>query len=556
MLAKITKVSAALLLGMTALVSPAKAADQVSLTIVSEFRPLWKRNFNPFLATDRLPTTMQFIYEPLVVFNEMKGGEPTYRLATKHYFSDDLKSLFFELREDVKWSDGTEFTADDVVYSLTQASKGGTADVQGLAGHIQSVHRLGKYKVEIKLKQVNTGIDTQIVRAPIVPRHIFSAVEDITTFENLEPVGTGPFTEIEVFSWQVYTQCRNPHYYDNNNLAIDCLKNPIIQNNRQLLAAAIKGRLDWTSSFIPNIEEVLLSKNASTRYWFPAAGSASFMVNFKTPNVDNRKAFNDINFRRAFSMAMDRKKIVDEAGAGYWSVNEYPSGLGDQFEAWADPAVKANYGKFNTFDINGAQILLSTSGYRDIDGDGFVENPDGSPIKFEILVPKGWSDHIQTVEIGIEGLTKIGINASITTPDFGVLNEQIKSAEFDAAFTNYFAGANPYRYYYTAFHSEQMDKARFGGHHFVDKELDALIDSFNKTAVESERVAIMHQIENFIGSRQITMPVFSSNFNFQYDDVSFKGWFSADNPKAIPVVWPDTPERLLHVLDIEPVSTQ
>ncbi|WP_434339480.1 ABC transporter substrate-binding protein [Motilimonas cestriensis] len=556
MLAKITKLSTALLLGLSITAPSVNASDQVSLTIVSEFRPLWQRNFNPFAATDRLPTTMQFIYEPLVVFNEMKGGTPHYRLAKKHYFSDDLMSLYFDLREDVKWSDGTPFTADDVVYSLNLAAKGGKTDVQGLASHILSVHKLSDYKVEVKLSQVNTGIDTQIVRAPIVPKHIFTKAGDLTTFKNENPVGTGPFTNIEVFSWQVYTQCRNPYYYDNDNLAIDCLKSPIIQNNKQLLAAAIKGRLDWTSSFIPNIEEVLLSKNASTKYWFPAAGSASFMVNFKTPNENNRKAFNDIQFRRAFSMAMDREKIVNVAGAGYWSVNEYPSGLGDQFKAWADPSVKSKYGKFNKLDIAGAQILLSTAGYRDIDGDGFVENPDGSKIEFEILVPKGWSDHIQTVEIGIEGLNKIGINAKISTPEFGVLNELVKNADFDAAFTNYFAGANPHRYYYTAFHSEQMDKARFGGHHYIDKDLDKLIDSFNQTADEQEKLNIMHRIENYIGERQITMPVFSSNFNFQYDDVSFKGWFSANNPKAIPVVWPDTPERLLHVLDIEPVKTQ
>ncbi|MCE0555410.1 ABC transporter substrate-binding protein [Motilimonas sp. E26] len=549
-----SRIGCALGFGLAMAMTPTiAAAKNVSLTIVSEFRQSWERNFNPFNSAHRLPTTMQFIYEPLIVFNELQGGKPVYRLAIDHRFSSDLKTLTFDLRKDVKWSDGTAFTADDVVYSLRLAARGGALDVRGLADDIDSIVKENAYTVSIQLNKVDTGIATRIVRAPIVPKHIFSMVKDIPNFTNPNPVGTGPFTQVPMFSWQVYIQCRNPHYYQNEKLKIDCLQSPIITSNEELLAAAIKGRLDWTSSFIPNIEEVLLSKNSSTRYWFPAAGSASFVMNFKSPNENNRKAFNNLSFRRAFSMAMDRKRMVEEAGSGYWVENNYPSGLGDQFKSWSDPLVRQKYGKFNTYNKAYAAKLLRDVGFKDIDNDGWLDNPDGSQFSFEILVPNGWSDHIKTVEIAIEGLKALGINAMIATPEFGQLVDQVKSGNYDAQFTNYFAGATPHLYYHSGFHSSQFDKNRFAGHHYADAMLDKLIDGFNRTNDEEVRLNIMHRIEERIGSQQITVPVISSNFNYQYDDVNFKGWFNEENPGGIPVIHPDIPERLLHVLSLEPV---
>lgn len=558
MFKKLFNASLAIVLACSALLPQAAVAKATSLTIVSELRPAWKRNFNPFNSSHRLPTTMQFIYEPLIVFNELQGGKPVYRLATDHWFSKDLKTLTFVIRENVTWSDGEQFTADDVVFSIRLAMRHKELDVRGIAEDIESVRRVGRHKVEIKLNKVDAGLDIRIVRAPIVPKHIFSHIkpEEIATFDNPHPVGTGPFTEVTMFNWSVYVQCRNPLYYDNKELDIDCLKSPVVNNNAELLKAAIKGRLDWTSSFIPDIEDVLLSKNASTKYWFPAAGTASFMVNFKTPNANNRKAFNNINFRRAFSMAIDRERVVQEAGSGYWSVNRYPSGLGDQFKPWANGTTQNTYKKYNTYDITGAKLLLAEAGFRDFDGDGFIENPDGTAIKFDILVPNGWSDHIAATEIGIEGLKSIGINAGIALPEFGELTDLVKEADYDAQFTNYFAGATPHHYYHSGFHSSQMDKARFAGHHNVDLMLDKLIDAFNRTTDQNKREEVMHRIQERIGSQQVIMPVISSNFNYQYDDISFTGWFNEENPGGIPVIHPDIPERLLHVLSLKPVPKE
>ena len=95
---------------------------------------------------DRLHTTRHFIYEPLVIFNDMQGGKPVYRLATHYAFSDDLKSVTFDLREGVKWSDGEAFTADDILFSFNLVKANKALDERSIWTQIKGVEKLDVYK--------------------------------------------------------------------------------------------------------------------------------------------------------------------------------------------------------------------------------------------------------------------------------------------------------------------------------------------------------------------------------------------------------------------------
>ena len=85
----------------------------------------------------------------------------------------------------------------------------------------------------------------------------------------------------------------------------------------------------------------------------------AFTLNFQSPTPGNKAAFTDLNFRRAFSMAMDRQAMVDIAGYGYPTLNEYPSGLGRAFHSWNNAEVDAQFGKYSKYDIDGAKALLT-----------------------------------------------------------------------------------------------------------------------------------------------------------------------------------------------------
>src|SRR5690606_5135096 len=356
----IAAVSAALL----ATVAPASA--QAVLTASSEQTTTWVRNFNPFGQTTARATTLDFVYEPLVVFNRLKANEPHFRLAESYELADDLKSITFTLREGLKWSDGEALTADDVVFTYDYIKKFPALDFISVSAQLASVEKLDERTVRFNLNEPNSLIANTIVGMPIVPEHIWSEVEDPVTFANENPVGSGPMTEITRFTPQVYEQCRNPHYWDADNLAVDCLRMPQLADNPQVLAALAEGSLDWGTSFIPDIDNTFVAKDPEHHhYWFTPSSLVSLQMSQISPDENARKAFNDVNFRRAVSMLVDRQTIVDIAGYGYPLVNEDPSGLGELYASFANPEVETQFGQYGRFDLDAGIALLDEAGYVD-----------------------------------------------------------------------------------------------------------------------------------------------------------------------------------------------
>ena len=148
--------------------------------------------------------------------------------------------------------------------------------------------RINDHRVRFELTEANSNAPYEIVKVPIVPEHIWKNVKDPSTFLNKNPVGSGPFTEIDTFTSQLYIQCRNPNYWDSKNLDVDCLRVPQIANNDQFLGKVVNGELDWTSSFIPDIDRTYAASNPNHHYWYPPSGTQAFVINFKNlilPNV-------------------------------------------------------------------------------------------------------------------------------------------------------------------------------------------------------------------------------------------------------------------------------
>ncbi|GLQ71592.1 peptide ABC transporter substrate-binding protein [Vibrio sp. vnigr-6D03] len=554
---KKTALAVAVVAAATAVAPVVSAAERSELTIHPKEFTTFVRNFNPFLGATHLHTTWDFLYEPLVVFNEMHGNTPVMRLAEDFKMSDDLMSVTFDIRKGVKWSDGEKFTADDVVFSFDLVKKTPALDQHGTNNWVANVEKIDEYKVRFRLTEANSNVPYEIAKVSIVPEHVWSKVEDPTTFMNENPVGSGPFTEIATFTPQLYVQCRNPQYWDNDNLEVDCLRVPQIANNDQFLGKVVNSEMDWTSSFIPDIDRTYAAASPKHHYWYPPAGTQAFVVNFKHPDAAKNEALNNVEFRRAFSMALDRQTIIDIAFYGGGTVNDFASGLGYAFEAWSDEKTHNKYKGYNTYNVDGAKALLKKAGFKDVNNDGFVDTPSGKSFELLVQSPNGWTDFNNTVQLAVEQLQEVGIKARARTPDFSVYNQAMLEGTYDVAYTNYFHGADPYLYWNSAYNSNLQEGAgmpRFAMHYFKDSKLDSLLDSFYKTANKNEQLEIAHGIQQIIASNQVTIPVMSGAYMYQYNTARFTGWWSEKNPKGRPNVWAGIPERLLHVLDLKPVK--
>ncbi len=540
---------AALMLGA------APAMAETVLTVNVEPATTWVRNFNPFNQTSARQSTLDFIYEPMVIFNRFDSNKPVFRLAESFTLSDDLKSIDFKLRSGLKWSDGQPLTAEDVKFSFDLVKKFPALDFVSIWGQIDGVEVVDPQTVRFTMKEPTSLAAEALVQIPIVPQHAWKDITDPVTFANETPVGSGPMTEIARFTGQTYDQCRNPNYWDAEHLKVDCMRFPQLADNNQILTATVSGTLDWGVSFIPDIEKVYVAKDPEHfHYWYSPSSMVAFVFNQESANADNKKAFSDLKFRQAVSMALDRQGMVDIAGYGYPTLNQDPGLMGELYKSWADPSIAADFGKFATYDEAAAASLLDEAGYVDKDGDGMRDNPDGSKIAFSIIVPASWTDWIDTVNIAVDNMKAVGIDARIETPEEAVWTQNLIDGKFDAAINSLPAAASPYYPYKRAFTSADKGKTRFTSQRWFNADLEKLIGEFTHTADLEKQKEIMNKAQRIVAENLPLTPVFNNPNWYQYNTTRFTGWSTEENPFANPSITNNNRARLLNLLALQPVK--
>lgn len=534
------------------------AAGQVQaesvLTMHIEEQTSWVQNFNPFDLGGRRQSTMDFVYEPLVIFNDYDGGKPVWRLATGYKFADDLKSITYTLRDGVKWSDGKPLTSADMKFTLELMLKNPAVDIVGVGESVASVEAVSPTEVKINLKDVDTHFPESLADFPVVPEHIWKDVGDPLAFKNEKPVGSGPMTEIRRFTPQVYEQCRNPNYWDAATLKVDCLKLPQIAGNDQMLALLPEGGLDWFGSFLPQIDKTYVGLDPEhNAYWQPPAETVSFQMNLKSANAGNAEAFNDMTFRRAFSLAMDRTSMVDIAGFGYPVVNAHASGLPPRFDSWRNKAAEGSQDEWLAYDIDRANKLLDDAGYKK-DGEGFRTTPSGKPITFPIIVPNGWTDWIDAVQIAAEGLRKIGINASVATPEYEQWQKQILDGSFEAVMNSRADGPTPFRGYFQSLSTAFGGRITSAPSRYSNPELDKVFDNYRRATTDEDRKKLFDQVQLIVADNLPVVPVFNGPTWYQFSTKRFTGWVSKEEPAMNPEDHDNNRMRLVHLLRLKPVE--
>ncbi|CCM78624.1 ABC transporter substrate-binding protein [Rhizobium mesoamericanum] len=532
--------------------TPANAEAILSMHI--EEQTSWVRNFNPFDLAGRRQSTMDFIYEPLVIFNADDGGKPIFRLATSYRFSDDLKSITYVLRDGVKWSDGQPLTSADVKYTLELMLKNPATDTVGVGETVASVEAPSPSEVKINLKDVNTEFPESLADFPVVPEHVWKDVADPVAFKNENPVGSGPMTEIRRFTPQVYEQCRNPNYWDAASLNVDCLKLPQISGNDQMLALLPEGTMDWIGSFLPQIDKTFVGLDPKNNgYWQPPAETVAFQMNLKTANSANAEAFHDLNFRRAFSLAMDRTSMVDVAGFGYPVASQHASGLPPRFEAWRNKAAEGAADEWMAYDVDKANKILDDSGYNK-GADNFRTTPGGQPIAFTIIIPNGWTDWIDDAQIAAEGLRAVGLNVSVATPEYEQWQKQLLDGSFDVALNSRADGSTPFRGYYQSMSTAFAGRITSAATRYSNPKLDEVFNAYRKATSNDERRKLFDEIQVIVANDMPMVPVFNGPTWYQYSTKRFTGWVTDKEPVMNPENHDNNRMRLVHLLRLKPVQ--
>src|SRR5690606_28777847 len=199
--------TALLLSGCSADTTGDPGASGALLTVPREDMGTFNRNFNPF-SPNAAPMTQQAVYESMLVYNPADGSTTPW-LAESWESSEDGKTVTFHLRDGVTWSDGEPFTAQDVATTFALQQK----IVEGSFPYVEKVAAADETTVVFSLSEPFSPGLYEIGQQVIVPDHVWADQESPDTFENKEPVGTGPYTEVTNFQTQSFDLLPNPHYW-------------------------------------------------------------------------------------------------------------------------------------------------------------------------------------------------------------------------------------------------------------------------------------------------------------------------------------------------------
>lgn len=260
------------------------------------------------------------------IVNSRDGGKLEPALASSWKALDD-KTWEFKLRSDVKWQDGTPFTAQDIVFSFQRARNvpGSVASYAGALRTVESTTAKDAHTVVIKTNTPNPNLPLDIASIYIVSKHVGekSKTEDYNAGRAV--VGTGPYVFTSYVPGDRTVFERSPGYYGDKP-QWDKVTYRFINNGAARTAALLAGDVDVIDKVAVTDVEKLRKTPSVSVYTYPGlrvlllqpsfkAGSNEFIAdNAGKPLAEN--PLRDVRVRQALSLAINRKAIAERVLQG------------------------------------------------------------------------------------------------------------------------------------------------------------------------------------------------------------------------------------------------
>jgi peptide/nickel transport system substrate-binding protein len=369
------------------------------------------------------------MYNQIIQYDPINPSVIIGDLAESWELSDDGLAYTFRIRKDVKWWDGEDLDADDVVFSLNRMVQEGEprGAVAKIKQYIDRVEVVDKYTVTAHMK-FPSGAFLKFIATDffkVVPQHVVQAGGvDINIFENV--VGSGPFMGVKYTLGDSWEMEKNPNYFKEARPFFDGFKVFIIvdkgtdiaalRTERVLMHVLMSNNLDVEDFVRLEKDEGFMSK---FDIWGPVLGGVNhIMFNTTRPPFDNE------NVRRALFLALDRQELVDGFGLGKYFLGgvmgpSNPHAIPVE-ELVQMPGFRQLDGKSHPDDIAEANRLLADAGY----------GPD-NPLKVDLMTPvlQFWAD--ATVVIKEQFESTLGAEVSLTNLDLGGTFGRVLAKDFD-----------------------------------------------------------------------------------------------------------------------------
>lgn len=503
-----TKLTGALVAGLLAAslgTAQPSMAQEETLVLSMSYEPKFLNvNYDSDLGA---PYQNMNIYSKLITYS-YANSELHGDLAESWSVSDDGLTYTFNLRQGVTWHDGAPFTSADVVWTIEDILREGTAAVSyKMIQDIATITAPDDHTVVITLQAPNSAFLANVASYygfNILPKHLYEGTDVRNNPLNTAPIGTGPFKFAETVPGSHTVMLANPDYFGEGPF-VDVLIFRTIPNLATAISALEAGETAYSIASPPPGEVPRLAASPG----ITVDSSNSPIVMWFGFNFD-RPEFQDVRVRTAIAHAVNREEIASKL---YGGLVKPADGYLTSAVGWANnpDALQPR------FDPARAEELLDEAGYpRGADGIRF--RTSYTAFSFSIW---GGPEQAQMIR---QYLADVGIDMTVETAEFSLFNEMIRSKrDFDMVNSGGQRGPDP---------SELVNFLGSKGSRnvmpWVNEEVDALFAEDRLAVTQDQRRDIYYRIQELAAAEVPVVNLIEYAYARPYRSEWTGWWWSED----------------------------
>ncbi len=417
--------------------------------------------------------------------------------------SEDGLTWTFHLREGLKWSDGTDLTANDFVYTWQRVcdpelaapySETVLGMVEGYDAAMEGdttalgVTAVDDLTLEVKLANPCTYFGYLAAFATLYP------VQQATVEANGEAwavdastyVCNGPFYITEWVPDSHIIMSKNPNYWNADAIKLDSIKWNLIEDMNAAYSAYQNGDVQFIKS-VPTEEIPSLRENPE---FHVDLNLGTYYVSFN----DQIEPFNDVNVRKALSLAVDREYIANTLMQGTYTPAQNFIGPGWKDTDGTDFIKNGPEGGFLPLnaDVEGALAALEEAGYP---------NGEGLPVLTYSTNDQGY--HKTVAEYLQQAWAEIGITVEVEVVEWSSFTPLRRSGDFEMSRNGWVADhADPINQLELLYSTNGNNDGKY-----ISEAFDAAIDLSRSTVDPAERSAALHDAEKIMMEDYGCMPL-------------------------------------------------
>lgn len=464
---------------------------------------------SPFAHYPRGPGgfKMALIFDSLLERDE-KGLIPW--LAENYSIDEDGKTYRFQIRQGVRWQDGTSLTPEDVAFSLEYANRH-AATWSYIEDALETVDIDGD-TVVVRLKQPQAIMLESIGRTRIIPKHIWEDVDNPKEFTTPEAaIGCGPYRLTDYSKAHgTYRFEANPDYWGPKPRVQGIEFVPVSES----ILAYESGELDMVA--VPaDVLSRFTSDPGNRIVRNPAFWGRRLLL-----NMSKVAALGDVRVRKALAYGIDRDELVEKIERGA----AVPGSLGI---LPPDHVMAAEDVKSYAFDPDQARELLAEAGYVTIGKDGIRLGADGEPLAAELLCA---SAEVRIAELIRQRLGDIGVGLTIRSVDSKTRDANVRSREYQLAIIGHGGWGGDPSYIATHLVGDVFEQnAAPSASGIEGLEAPELFDLLHRQAVEidpTERKQLIEKIQVLAAELVPEIPLYCTAGWTAYRPAVYDGWMN------------------------------